>query len=144
VRVPSSTSYQNATMAGSAASSTCNSLQSENDGADSAQANANDFASRLDRASMTMLVAPGLYSTRKSKSNNLLAHWCYGIVDRHWSSKNFKLKWSMRTRNGHPHRYGRQCYTAWTSLISSHSYAASFVCLGAIRLLKNTTAPSPW
>lgn len=33
--------------------------------------------------------APERYSM--VKSNNLLIHWCYGIVDKNWSNMYFKL-----------------------------------------------------
>jgi hypothetical protein len=75
-----------------------------------------DSVSWRDNASATTLVAPGLYSTWKSNPSNLLAHWCCGIVDKHWSSKNLSYSgqsWSrMRTptgkaSNGESHGPGR-------------------------------------
>jgi hypothetical protein len=36
-----------------------------------------------------------------------------------------RLAWSILTMKGRPHRYGRQCRTAYTSLISSRSSTAS-------------------
>jgi hypothetical protein len=55
-------------------------LKRRKDDADKAIRDAADSVSRLDRASATTLVVLSLYSTLKSKANNLLTHWCYGIV----------------------------------------------------------------
>jgi hypothetical protein len=47
--------------------------------------------SRRDKASATVLRRPGRYSMVKSKPKSLLIHWCYGMVERRWSSKNLRL-----------------------------------------------------
>jgi hypothetical protein len=47
--------------------------------------------SRLDSVSATAFVAPGLYSTEKSKPSSLPTQWCYGMVAKHRSSRYFKL-----------------------------------------------------
>ena len=44
-------------------------------------------SSRRDRASATVLVLPGLYSTLKSYPKSLLTQVCCGIVERRWSNK---------------------------------------------------------
>jgi hypothetical protein len=56
-------------------------------------------ALQRESASATMLSHPGRYLTVKSNLNSLLIHWCYGTVDKRWSSRYFRLKWSVRTRN---------------------------------------------
>jgi hypothetical protein len=61
-------------------------------GRDSAISSPASAVSRRESASATMFVAPDLYSTLKSNPRSLLAHWCYGIVERRWSNKYFKLK----------------------------------------------------
>jgi hypothetical protein len=64
-------------------------------------------ASLRDRASATVLRRPDRYSTSKSKLKSLLTHWCWGTIERRWSSKYFRLKWLVRTTKWRPHRYGR-------------------------------------
>jgi hypothetical protein len=58
--------------------------------------------SRWDKAFTTTFLVLGQNSMRKSKPMSLLTHWCWGIVARHWSRRNFRLKWSVLMRNGRP------------------------------------------
>jgi hypothetical protein len=51
-----------------------------------------------------VLSSLGQYSTVKSNPNSLLIRWCCGTVDKRWSSRYFRLKWSVQTRNWRPHR----------------------------------------
>ena len=46
---------------------------------------------RIGEVSYAAFVAPGLYSTEKSKPSSLPTQWCCGMVAKRWSSRYFKL-----------------------------------------------------
>jgi hypothetical protein len=58
------------------------SSKSTKEGTDRAFTIAGSSVLRWERASTTMFVEPGLYSTRKLKPRSLLAHWCCRIIDK--------------------------------------------------------------
>uniref|UniRef100_A0A0A8YB20 Uncharacterized protein n=1 Tax=Arundo donax TaxID=35708 RepID=A0A0A8YB20_ARUDO len=50
------------------------------------------------------VLAPEAEFDVKSYPSNLLTQVCCGMVERRWSSRNLRLKWSMRMRKGRVHR----------------------------------------